>query len=147
MPDEEFNVLGEKDLVLLSRRFERMYMNRKNAQRSSGMCYRCKKHKHFITEWSKVMEIKPSTSTIKGMTISIARGTTKRARTSPSRGRGRVAVTRRRSVRWLPEHMTSTQVPTTLHRARASGQAVKQQHQRPVFRRPRLLRHGTQLRE
>jgi hypothetical protein len=34
MPDEEFDVLGEEHLVLLSRRFERMYMNRKNALRS-----------------------------------------------------------------------------------------------------------------
>jgi hypothetical protein len=31
MPDEEFNMLGKEDLVLLSRRFERMYTNRKNA--------------------------------------------------------------------------------------------------------------------
>jgi hypothetical protein len=38
MPDEEFDMLGEEDLTLLSRRFERMYTNRKNAQRSSGMC-------------------------------------------------------------------------------------------------------------
>jgi hypothetical protein len=38
MPDEEFDVLGEKDLALLIRRFERMYTNRKNARRSSGMC-------------------------------------------------------------------------------------------------------------
>jgi hypothetical protein len=38
MPDEEFDVLGEEDLTLLSRRFERMYTNRKNAWRSSGMC-------------------------------------------------------------------------------------------------------------
>jgi hypothetical protein len=28
MPDEEFNVLGEEDLALLSRRFERMYTDR-----------------------------------------------------------------------------------------------------------------------
>jgi hypothetical protein len=41
MPDEEFDVLGEEDLMLLSRRFERMYMNRKNNRRSPGMCYRC----------------------------------------------------------------------------------------------------------
>jgi hypothetical protein len=34
MPYEEFNVLGEEDLALLSRWFERMYTNRKNAQRS-----------------------------------------------------------------------------------------------------------------
>jgi hypothetical protein len=39
MPDEEFDVLGEEDLALLRRRFERMYTDRKNARRSSGMCY------------------------------------------------------------------------------------------------------------
>jgi hypothetical protein len=43
MPDEEFDVLGEEDLALLSRRFERMYTNRKNARKSLGMCYRCGK--------------------------------------------------------------------------------------------------------
>jgi hypothetical protein len=44
MPDEEFDVLGEEDLALLSRQFERMYTNRKNAWRSSCMCYQCWKH-------------------------------------------------------------------------------------------------------
>jgi hypothetical protein len=39
MADEEFDVMGDEDLVLLSRRFERRYTNRKNARRSSGMCY------------------------------------------------------------------------------------------------------------
>jgi hypothetical protein len=39
MPDEEFDVLGEEDPALLSRRFECMYTNRKNACRSSSMCY------------------------------------------------------------------------------------------------------------
>jgi hypothetical protein len=59
MPDEEFDVLGEEDLTLLSRQFERMYTNRKNTQRSSGMCYRCGKHVHFITECPEAMEVKP----------------------------------------------------------------------------------------
>jgi hypothetical protein len=59
MPDEEFNVLGEEDLALLSRRFERMCTNRKNARRSSGMCYRYVKHGHLITECPEVMEVKP----------------------------------------------------------------------------------------
>jgi hypothetical protein len=39
MPNEEFNMLGEEDLALRSRRFVCMYMNRKNARRSSGMFY------------------------------------------------------------------------------------------------------------
>jgi hypothetical protein len=58
MPDEEFDVLGDEDLVLLSRRFERMYTNQKKARRSSGMCYRCGKHEHFIAECPKTMEVK-----------------------------------------------------------------------------------------
>jgi hypothetical protein len=59
MPDEEFNMLGEEDLALLSRRFKHMYTNRKNAWRSSCMCYRCRKHGHFIAECPEAMEVKP----------------------------------------------------------------------------------------
>jgi hypothetical protein len=58
MPDEEFDVLGEEDLTLLSRWFERMYTNRKNARRSSGMWYRRGKHGHFIAECPEAMEVK-----------------------------------------------------------------------------------------
>jgi hypothetical protein len=131
MPDEEFDVLGEEDLALLSRRFECMYTNQKNARRSSGMCYRCGKHEHFIAECLETMEVKPE-HTVQGPTTSTARGTTTRERTSPSGGQGRVMVTRRRSGRWLSVQATSTQAPASLHRAqvmkmrtstRASGQA------------------------
>jgi hypothetical protein len=86
MPDEQFDVLREEDLALLSRQFERMYTNRENARRSSGMCYRCGKHRHFIAECPEAMEVKPSTRTVRGLTTSTTRGTTKRARTSPSGG-------------------------------------------------------------
>jgi hypothetical protein len=58
MPDEEFDMLGEEDLALLTRRFERMYTNRKNTRRSSGMCYLCGKHGHFISECLETMEVK-----------------------------------------------------------------------------------------
>jgi hypothetical protein len=36
-----------------------MYTNRKNARRSSGMCYQCRKHDHFIAECPEAMEVKP----------------------------------------------------------------------------------------
>jgi hypothetical protein len=59
MPDEEFDVLGEEDLALLSRRFEHKYTNWKNSRRSSAMCYQCGKHEHFIAECPEAMEVKP----------------------------------------------------------------------------------------
>jgi hypothetical protein len=36
IPDEEFDVLGEEELALLSRRFDRLHESRRNARRSSG---------------------------------------------------------------------------------------------------------------
>jgi hypothetical protein len=48
--DEEFDVLGEEELALLSRRFDRLHENRINARRSSGTCYKCGKRGHFIAE-------------------------------------------------------------------------------------------------
>jgi hypothetical protein len=37
MPDEEFDVLGEDELVLLTRRFERLHENRVNMRRHEDM--------------------------------------------------------------------------------------------------------------
>jgi hypothetical protein len=39
MPDEEFDVLGEDELVLLPRRFERLHENRVNMRRNTRTCF------------------------------------------------------------------------------------------------------------
>jgi hypothetical protein len=39
MPDEEFDVLGEDELALLTRRFERMHENRVNMRRNTRTCF------------------------------------------------------------------------------------------------------------
>jgi hypothetical protein len=52
-------MLGEEDLALLSRWFEHMYTNRKNARRSSVMCYQCGKHGHFIAQAQAPSEDRP----------------------------------------------------------------------------------------
>jgi hypothetical protein len=38
MPDEEFDVLGEDELALLTRRLERMHENRVNKRRNTSTC-------------------------------------------------------------------------------------------------------------
>jgi hypothetical protein len=53
IPDEEFDVLGEEELAMLSRRFDRLHESRRNARRSSGTCYKCGKRGHFIAECRK----------------------------------------------------------------------------------------------
>jgi hypothetical protein len=39
MPDEEFDVLGEDELALLTRRFERLHENRMNMRRNTRTCF------------------------------------------------------------------------------------------------------------
>jgi hypothetical protein len=39
--DEEFDVLGEDELALLTRRFERMHENRVNMRRNTRTCFQC----------------------------------------------------------------------------------------------------------
>jgi hypothetical protein len=52
--DEDFDVLGEDDLALLSRRFERMYENRMSSRRNSRTCFKCDKTGNFFTEFPKL---------------------------------------------------------------------------------------------
>jgi hypothetical protein len=48
LPDKEFDVLGEDELALLTRRFERMRENRVNMRRNTRTCFQCDKARHFF---------------------------------------------------------------------------------------------------
>jgi hypothetical protein len=50
LPDEEFDVLGEDELALLTRRFERMHENRVNMRRNTSTCFQCGKPGHFAAD-------------------------------------------------------------------------------------------------
>jgi hypothetical protein len=54
MPDEEFDVLGEDELALLTRRFERLHENRVNKRRNTRTCFKCGKAGHYFAECLKV---------------------------------------------------------------------------------------------
>jgi hypothetical protein len=54
MPDEEFDVLGEDELALLTRRFERLHENRVNRRRNMRTCFKCGKAGHYFAECPKV---------------------------------------------------------------------------------------------
>jgi hypothetical protein len=48
MPDQEFDLLGEDELALLSRRFERPHVNWVNMQSNTRTCFQCSKLGHFV---------------------------------------------------------------------------------------------------
>jgi hypothetical protein len=58
MPDEEFDVLGEDELALLTRRFERLHENRVNIRRNTRTCVQCGKPGHFVTDCPEKVENK-----------------------------------------------------------------------------------------
>jgi hypothetical protein len=60
MPDEEFDMLGEDELTLLTRRFERLHENRVNMRRNTRTCFQCDKPGHFITDCPEKVENKDS---------------------------------------------------------------------------------------
>jgi hypothetical protein len=58
MPDEEFDVLGEDELALLARRFERLHENRVNMRRNTRTCFQCGKPGHFVADCPEKVENK-----------------------------------------------------------------------------------------
>jgi hypothetical protein len=122
MPYEEFDMLGEDELALLTRRFERLHKYRVNMR----TCFQCGKLGHFVADCSKKVENKDGTSTSQGRMASTGRGVTTRASTrtstrmSDDQGRRRAEA---RPERWW-ERATSTPVLRTPPRAQV---AVKMQ--------------------
>jgi hypothetical protein len=58
LPDEEFDVLGDDELVLLTRRFERMHENRVNSRRNTRTGFQCSKPGHFVVDCPEKVENK-----------------------------------------------------------------------------------------
>jgi hypothetical protein len=58
VPDEEFDMLGENELALLTRRFERLHENRVNMRRNTRTCFQCGKPGHFVTDFPEKVENK-----------------------------------------------------------------------------------------
>jgi hypothetical protein len=58
MPDAEFDVLGEDELALLMRRFERLHENWVNMRRNTRTCFQCGKPGHFVADCPEKVENK-----------------------------------------------------------------------------------------
>jgi hypothetical protein len=56
LPDEEFDMLGEDEMVLLTRRFERLHKNRVSTRKNPRTCFQCGKPGHFIADYPEKME-------------------------------------------------------------------------------------------
>jgi hypothetical protein len=56
--DEEFDMLGEDELALLTRRFERMHKNQVKSRRNMRTCFQCVKPGHFVADCLEKVENK-----------------------------------------------------------------------------------------
>jgi hypothetical protein len=58
LPDGEFDMLGEDELALLTKRFEKLHDNRVNTRRMTRTSFQCGKTRHFVTDCPEKMENK-----------------------------------------------------------------------------------------
>jgi hypothetical protein len=56
--DEEFDVFGEDELALLTRRFEGMHEDRVNTRRNTKTCFQCGKPVHIVANCPEKIENK-----------------------------------------------------------------------------------------
>jgi hypothetical protein len=110
MPNEEFDVLREDELALLTRRFERLHENRVNMRRNTRTCFQCGKPGHFDADFPEKVE---NMDDYKHKSRKDGKYRSRRDHTSDDRGRRRAEA---RPERWL-EEATSTPVPRTPPRA------------------------------
>jgi hypothetical protein len=63
LPDKEFDVLGEDELALLTRRFERMHENQVNVRSNTRTCFQCDKSGHSSPTVLRRSRTRTTTST------------------------------------------------------------------------------------